>query len=68
MRSMLTLARLCLAVIIALPVATPRELMNGPSYALGNFTNWASPLDPCGRWMLTWKLQCMTGLTALLLS
>ncbi|KAH8115111.1 amino acid transporter [Phellopilus nigrolimitatus] len=30
---------LCLAVIIALPAATPKELMNDASYALGNFTN-----------------------------
>lgn len=27
------------AVLIALPVATPSEFMNPPSYALGNFTN-----------------------------
>ncbi|KAF8272727.1 amino acid/polyamine transporter I [Lactarius quietus] len=33
---------LCLAVIIALPIATPSELKNSPSYALGNFTNWAT--------------------------
>ena len=31
--------RLCLAVIIALPIATPKELKNKVSYALGNFTN-----------------------------
>ncbi|KAH9973550.1 APC amino acid permease [Lactifluus volemus] len=30
---------LCFAIIIALPAATPRELKNSPSYALGNFTN-----------------------------
>ncbi|KAH9973549.1 APC amino acid permease [Lactifluus volemus] len=30
---------LCFAVIIALPAATPRELKNNASYALGNFTN-----------------------------
>jgi len=30
---------LCLAVIIALPVATPKELKNSASYALGDFTN-----------------------------
>ncbi|KAI9439462.1 APC amino acid permease [Russula earlei] len=30
---------LCLAVIIALPVATPKELKNTASYAFGNFTN-----------------------------
>ncbi|KAI0255444.1 amino acid permease-domain-containing protein [Lactifluus subvellereus] len=30
---------LCFAVIIALPTATPRELKNSASYALGNFTN-----------------------------
>lgn len=30
---------LCLAVIIALPIATPKELRNSASYALGNFTN-----------------------------
>ncbi|KAH7882169.1 amino acid/polyamine transporter I [Phlebopus sp. FC_14] len=30
---------LCLAVIIALPAATPKEYMNSASFALGNFTN-----------------------------
>ena len=30
---------LCLAVIIALPASTPKELMNDASFALGNFTN-----------------------------
>ncbi|KAG0694600.1 amino acid/polyamine transporter I [Suillus ampliporus] len=30
---------LCLAVIIGLPAATPKENMNSASYALGNFTN-----------------------------
>jgi len=30
---------LCLAVIIALPAATPKSLMNSASFALGNFTN-----------------------------
>ncbi|KAI5120016.1 hypothetical protein M0805_008477 [Coniferiporia weirii] len=30
---------LCLAVIIALPAATPKDLMNDASFALGNFTN-----------------------------
>lgn len=30
---------LCLAVIIGLPAATPKELKNTPSFALGNFTN-----------------------------
>jgi len=30
---------LCLVVIIGLPVATPSELKNNASYALGNFTN-----------------------------
>ncbi|VDB94224.1 unnamed protein product [Peniophora sp. CBMAI 1063] len=30
---------LCLAVIVALPAATPSELKNPASYALGNFTN-----------------------------
>ncbi|KAF9507561.1 hypothetical protein BS47DRAFT_1303851 [Hydnum rufescens UP504] len=30
---------LCLAVIIAVPVATPKEFHNSASYALGNFTN-----------------------------
>ncbi|CCM02109.1 uncharacterized protein FIBRA_04186 [Fibroporia radiculosa] len=30
---------LCLAVIIALPAATPKEYRNTASYALGNFTN-----------------------------
>jgi hypothetical protein len=57
--------RLCLAVIIALPIATPSELKNSASYALGNFTNWASLLGPRGHWMLTLELQCMTGRTAL---
>jgi len=32
-------SRLCLAVIIALPVATPAEFKNSASYALGDFTN-----------------------------
>ncbi|RPD60766.1 APC amino acid permease [Lentinus tigrinus ALCF2SS1-7] len=30
---------LCLAVIIALPAATPKEFRNSASFALGNFTN-----------------------------
>ncbi|KAI8972562.1 APC amino acid permease [Trametes punicea] len=30
---------LCLAVIIALPAATPKQFRNGASYGLGNFTN-----------------------------
>ncbi|KZS87161.1 APC amino acid permease [Sistotremastrum niveocremeum HHB9708] len=30
---------LCLAVIIALPIATPKELRNDAKFALGNFTN-----------------------------
>ena len=30
---------LCLAVIIGLPAATPKEYKNSASYALGNFTN-----------------------------
>ncbi|KAH7925223.1 amino acid transporter [Leucogyrophana mollusca] len=30
---------LCLAIIVALPVATPPEFKNSASYALGNFTN-----------------------------
>jgi len=30
---------LCLGVIFALPAATPKELKNSASYALGNFTN-----------------------------
>ncbi|KAI9508233.1 APC amino acid permease [Russula earlei] len=30
---------LCLAVIITVPVATPKELKNTASYAFGNFTN-----------------------------
>jgi len=30
---------LCLAVIIALPAATPKEFKNDASFALGNFTN-----------------------------
>jgi len=36
---------LCLAVIVALPAATPKAFMNDASFALGNFTNlngWAS--------------------------
>ncbi|KAH9021102.1 amino acid/polyamine transporter I [Lactarius deliciosus] len=41
---------LCLVVIIALPAATPRELKNSASYALGNFTNWASPLNLLYDW------------------
>ncbi|KAI9429668.1 hypothetical protein H4582DRAFT_2088687 [Lactarius indigo] len=39
---------LCLAVIIALPAVTSRELKNSASYALGNFTNWASTPNSCG--------------------
>ena len=31
--------RLCLAVIVALPAATPSELKNSASFALGGFTN-----------------------------
>lgn len=31
--------RLCVAVIIALPAATPDEYKNPASYALGDFTN-----------------------------
>ncbi|KAJ8522185.1 hypothetical protein ONZ45_g1230 [Pleurotus djamor] len=30
---------LCFAIIIALPIATPKEFINPASYALGNFTN-----------------------------
>ncbi|KAI5984921.1 amino acid/polyamine transporter I [Pisolithus orientalis] len=30
---------LCIAVIIVLPAATPKEYINSASYALGNFTN-----------------------------
>ncbi|KAI5993805.1 amino acid permease-domain-containing protein [Pisolithus orientalis] len=30
---------LCIAVIIVLPVATPKEYINSAGYALGNFTN-----------------------------
>ncbi|KAH0834010.1 amino acid/polyamine transporter I [Lanmaoa asiatica] len=30
---------LCFAVIIGLPAATPKEYMNSPSFALGNFSN-----------------------------
>jgi hypothetical protein len=33
---------LCLAVILVLPVATPKELKNNASFALGNFTNRAN--------------------------
>lgn len=33
--------RLCLVIIVALPVATPKELKNSANYALGNFTNRA---------------------------
>ena len=31
--------RLCVAIIIALPAATPAEYKNSASYALGDFTN-----------------------------
>jgi len=34
-------SRLCLIVVIALPVTTPKELKNDTSYAFGNFTNRA---------------------------
>ena len=34
-------SRLCLVVIVALPVTTPKESRNDASYALGNFTNRA---------------------------
>ncbi|KIN93783.1 hypothetical protein M404DRAFT_443386 [Pisolithus tinctorius Marx 270] len=34
---------LCIAVIIVLPVATPKEYINSASYALGNFTNCIYP-------------------------
>ena len=34
-------SRLCLVIIVALPVATPKELKNSANYALGNFTNRA---------------------------
>ncbi|KAF8553643.1 amino acid transporter [Imleria badia] len=30
---------LCIAVIVGLPAATPKEYMNSPSFALGNVTN-----------------------------
>jgi hypothetical protein len=33
--------RLCFVIIVALPVATPKELKNSATYALGNFTNRA---------------------------
>ena len=33
------LKSLCLALIIALPVLTPKSLKNDASFALGNFTN-----------------------------
>lgn len=36
--------RLCLAVIVALPAATPSELKNTASFALGGFTNCTHPL------------------------
>ena len=36
------LCRLCLAIIIALPVATPEEFRNKPSFAFGGFTNCTS--------------------------
>ena len=65
---MLPLARLCLVVIIALPIATPSELKNSARYALGNFTNCESLLDSCGHLMLTLGLQCMIGQMALPLS
>ncbi|KAI9431849.1 hypothetical protein H4582DRAFT_2062277 [Lactarius indigo] len=41
---------LCLAVIIALPAVTSRELKNSASYALGNFTNWASTPNSLYDW------------------
>lgn len=31
--------RLCLAIIIGFPVATPKNLVNSASYVFGNFTN-----------------------------
>lgn len=37
--STLCMTSLCLAVIIALPAATPKEYKNTASYAFGNFTN-----------------------------
>lgn len=33
------LLSLPLAVVIALPIATPKELKNSASYSIGNFTN-----------------------------
>lgn len=35
-------SRLCLAVIIALPAATPKEFKNTAKFALGDFTNCLS--------------------------
>lgn len=40
--------RLCVAVIIALPAATPAEYKNSASYALGGFTNRESRQDHTG--------------------
>ncbi|PAV15638.1 amino acid transporter [Pyrrhoderma noxium] len=36
---------LCVAVIVALPATTPKELMNDASFALGNFTNLSGWTD-----------------------
>lgn len=40
-------SRLCLAVIIGLPAATPAEFKNSASYALGNFSNGNIAPCPC---------------------
>ena len=37
-------SRLCLIVVIALPITTPKELKNNANYAFGNFTNCACVL------------------------
>ena len=40
-----TSARLALAIIIALPAATPKEFKNSAGYAFGNFDNCMCPTD-----------------------
>lgn len=47
-----SLDRLCLAVIIALPAATPKEFRNSASYALGNFTNGMYRMLVCVCWLM----------------
>ncbi|EJT98695.1 APC amino acid permease [Dacryopinax primogenitus] len=45
---------LSIAVIIALPAATPSELRNPASYVFGNFTNLSSWSNPGFAYMLGW--------------